>query len=229
MMHLPGFLAKPLFHVIYLFMRRKQGATIPPIRRKVTPVDAARKRAFDILLDTALIGNPRLPFDYKLPYPKAEFLNYVCDWRGFVVHGSPAHDLETLQPIRKSSDKTEFGNRQQIFASPDAMWAMWFAILDKSQYKQTRNGCVRVGRGRGRVKYYHFELPEANQANPPFTEGMLYIARASEFPDKRPYPSLAWFDGEVEEWGSTQPVVPLARLRVTPQEFPYLGSVQFSL
>lgn len=228
-MRLPGFIAKPVFRVLYPILRRRQGATAPPIIRKVTPVDAARKQAFDIVLDTALVGNPRLPMKYNLPYPKAEFLNYVCDWRGFVVHGSPMHDLETLQPIRKSSDKSEFGNRQQIFCSPDAIWAMWFAILDKAKYNLTRNGCVRVGSGHRRVKYYHFELPRTNKENSPFTEGMLYIARASEFPDKRPYPILDWFDGEIEEWGSTQPVTPLARLRVMPHDFPYLGRVQFSL
>jgi hypothetical protein len=47
------------------------------------------------------------------------------------MHGSPSHDLETLQPIRKGRDNNEFGNRQQIFCSPDAIWAMWFAILEK--------------------------------------------------------------------------------------------------
>jgi hypothetical protein len=228
-MRLPSFLAKPIFHAIYIYIRRKEGATVPPIRRRVMPVEAARKQAFDILLDTALVGNSRIPVSYSLPYPKAEFLNYVCDWRGFVVHGSPSYDLKTLQPIRKGFDNNEFGNRQQIFCSADAMWAMWFAILDRSKFNQTRNGCVRVGSGYRRVKYYHFELPKQNKENNPFAEGMMYIARARDFPDKRPYPILDWFDGEIEEWGSTQPVTPLARLRVSPRDFPYLDQVQFSL
>jgi hypothetical protein len=192
-------------------------------------VDASRKQAFDILLDTALVGDPRKPILYNLAYPKAEFLNYICDWRGFVLHGSILHDLDLLEPIRKSSDDNEFGNRQQIFCSPDAMWAMWFAILDKSKYRCTRNGSVRVGSGSRRVKYYHFELPKENAQNRPFTEGMMYIARAQDFPDKRPYPALDWFDAEIEEWGSTVPVTPLARIRVSPRDFPYLNRVQFSL
>jgi hypothetical protein len=228
-MPLPSFFAKPIFHLIYTFMRRKEGATVPPIRRKVTPVDKARKQTFDMLLDGALIGNPRVPISYNLAYPKAEFLNYICDWRGFVVHGSPSPNLETLQPIRKSADKSEFGNRQQIFASPDAMWGMWFAIQDKAKYSLTRNGSVRIGRGQNRVKYYHFELPKENQENHPFAEGMIYITRARDFPDKRPYPILDWFDAEIEEWGSTNPVSPLAKIRVSPRDFPYLDQVQFSL
>lgn len=228
-MPLPSFLAKPIFHLIYNFMRRKEGATLSPIRRKVLQVDETRKQVFDLLLDGALIGNPRVPISYNLAYPKAEFLNYICDWRGFVVHGSPLNDLVTLEPVRKSSDKNEFGNRQQIFASPDANWAMFFAILDKSKFNQTSNGSVRIGRGQNRVKYYHFELSKENKENSPFTEGMIYITRAQDFPDKRPYPILEWFDAEIEEWGSTNPVSPLAKIRVSPRDFPYLDQVQFSL
>ena len=228
-MPLPSFLANPVFHLIYVYLRRREGATIPPIRRKVTPVEFEKKRAFDILLDTALASDSHLPIQYNLSYPKADFLNYICDWRGFVVHGSPQPDLRILEPVRQSRDTNGFGNRQQIFCSPDAMWAMWFAILEKGKFKLTRNGSVRVGRGLQRVKYYHFELPKENRENQPFTEGMLYIARAQDFPDKRPYPILDWFDGEIEEWGSTKPVAPLTRIRVLPRDFPYLAQVQFSL
>lgn len=210
-------------------MRQREGTKYPPIRRKVQLVNGVRKQMFDDLLEKALASDPRVPMEYDLPFPKAEFLNYICDWRGYVLHGSPLHDLDVLQPIRKSSDKSEFGNRQQIFCSPDANWAMWFAILEKGKFNQTRNGSLRVGRGDRRVKYYHFELPKRNQENPPFTEGMLYIARAEDFPDKRPFPILDWFDAEIEEWGSTHPVSPLARIRISPQDFPYLDQVQFSL
>ena len=228
-MPLPSFLAKPIFHLTYTFMRRREGAAIAPIRRKVKPVDETRKQAFDYLLDSALIGNPRVPISYNLSYPKADFLNYICDWREFVVHGSSLSDLALLQPIRKSSDTNEFGNRQQIFASPDAIWGMWFAILDKKKYNLTRNGSVRIGHGKQRMKYYHFELPKANKEAQPFAEGMIYITRAQDFPDKRVYHALDWLGAEIEEWGSTQPVTPLAKIRVAPRDFPYLDQVQYSL
>jgi len=228
-MALPDFLAKPLFHAIYNSMRRKEGAVIPPIRRHVKRVDEAQRFAFDALLDSALQRGANTPISYNLSFPKADFLNYVCDWRGFVAHGSPQHTLDVLEPIRLSGDSSEFGNRQQIFCSPDAMWAMWFAILDKSKYNLTRNGSVRVGTGEKRVKYYHFELPKSNLENKPFLDGMIYICRAEDFPDKRPYPILDWFNSEIEEWGSTKPVKPLAKIVVTPEDFPYLDQVQFSL
>jgi hypothetical protein len=226
-MHVPSILTRPVFELIYRLDRR--ASPIPPIRRRVVPIAPVQQAAFDEVLDSALAAGPGSPIDYQLPFPKANFLNYICDWRGYVAHGSPFPDLATLEPVRLSHDSSKFGNRQQIFCSPDGTWAMWFAVLDKSRINQTQNGCVRVGRGPGRIKYYHFDLPAENKADPPFTDGMVYIARAADFPDHRPYPLLDWFEAEIEEWGSSNPVTPLARLAVTPQDFPYLDKVQFWL
>lgn len=61
-MPLPSFLAKPILRIIHPYMRRKEGATFPPIRRNVMPVEAARKQAFDILL----AGDPRKPLHDNL-------------------------------------------------------------------------------------------------------------------------------------------------------------------
>lgn len=150
------------------------------------------------------------------------------DWRGLVVHGSPMHDLTTLEPIRKSRDVTEFGNRTQIFCSPDAIWAMWFAILDKDKFSLTNNACVRIGSGAHREKYYHFALPRNKKEDEPFTAGMIYICRAESFPSRRVIPILQFLGGEVEEWGSEQPVQPLAKITVAPSDFPFLNQVQFA-
>ena len=225
--HLPALIAQPLFHLVYRIVRRS--APIPPIRRVVRRYPKEMQVAFDELLESALKQAPNRLIEYDLPYPKADFLNYTCDWRGLVAHGSIFPDLDVLEPVRLTRDRHEFGNRQQIFCSPDGMWALWFAILDKSKIHLTENGCVRVGRGAGRVKYYHFDLPAANQEEPPFADGMIYLARVSDFPDRRPYPLLDWFDAEIEEWGSTRPVTPLAKLPVSPGDFPYLDKVQFHL
>jgi hypothetical protein len=227
-MPLPHFLGHPLFYLIYWINRRKEGGS-SPIRRVIRPLEEEQRSAFDRLFDSAVERGPNALIAYDLPYPKSDFLNYLCDWRGYVMHGSPLHDLDVLAPVRKSRDNNEFGNRQQIFGSPDAMWAMWFAILDKSKYNLTNNGCVRVGLGPRRVKYYHFALPKSNKENTPFTEGMIYIVCAEDFPDKRPYPLLEHFNAEIEEWGSTNPITPLARIRVRPEDFPYLDQVQFNL
>jgi hypothetical protein len=225
--HLPSFIAQPLVYLLYRIERRN--SPIPPIRRVIHPFSADERSAFNGLLDSTVRLGPNQLIDYQLPYPKADFLNYLCDWRGYVAHGSPLLDLPILQPVRLTNDSSEFGRRQQIFCSPDGIWAIWFAILDKSKIHVTENGCVRVGNGQKRVKYYHFDLPLENQSAPPFIDGMVYIAKAEDFPDHRHYPMLDWLDAEIEEWGSVDPITPLAKLLVKPEDFPYLDKVQFRL
>jgi hypothetical protein len=225
--HLPFFIAQPLVYLFYRFERRK--SPVPPIRRDIHPFSAIEQLAFDDLLDSTIKLGPNQLIDYQLPYPKVDLLNYLCDWRGFVAHGSPLLDLSILQPVRLTNDSSEFGRRQQIFCSPDGIWATWFAILDKSKIHVTENGCLRVGSGQNRIKYYHFDLPVLNKSAPPFVDGMVYIAKGKDFPHHRPVPLLDRLDAEIEEWGSVDPVIPLAKLQVNPEDFPYLDKVQFRL
>jgi hypothetical protein len=104
------------------------------------------------------------------------------------------------------------------------MWATWFAT-----FNLTCNGCVCVGTGPRRIKYYHFELPKSNEENNPFTGGMIDITRPADFPDKRLFPLLDYFNAEIEEWGSINPVTPIACIKVKSEDFPDCNRVQFSL
>jgi hypothetical protein len=227
-MALPESLSKPIFYLIYNLIRLGNGLRTPMLRRAVQPLAEEKRAAFDRLLNTAIERGNGLPIHYDLPYPKVDFLNYLCDWRGLVAHGSPLHELKTLEPIRKSQDTTEFGNRTQIFCSPDAIWAMWFAILDKDKFTLTNNACIRIGSGARREKYYHFALPRNKKEEPPFAEGMLYICRAEDFPARREIPILKFLGGEVEEWGSEQPIQPLAQITIAPSDFPFLQQIEFA-
>ncbi len=226
-MALPLFISQPVVYLFYRYQRRK--SPIPPIKRELIPYPPHEQAAFDALFSATLLQGSNQLIDYRLPYPKLDFLNYLCDRRGYVAHGSIQPDLVDLQPIRLSKDASEFGNRRQIFCSPDAIWALWFAILDKSKCRLTENGCVRVGSGEKRSKYYHFDLPVACKSDPPFTDGMIYLARAEQFPHRHHDPMLDWLNAEIEEWGSTEVVIPMAKLRVQPSDFPYLDKVQFRL
>lgn len=228
-MLVPEFLALPLFRLIYPWVRRAEGSPVAPVRRRVRSFDPRISYAFNRLFNTWLPVRAERPIEYDLPYPKIDFLNYLCDWRGLVAHGSNQPDLKTLEPIRSSRDITEFGNRRQIFASPDAVWALWFAILDKARCQVTRNGCVGIGVGERREKYYHFELPRTLKDQFPFTSGTLYFARAEDFPSRHRIRALDLFGGEYEEWGSEAPVKPLAQIRVEPADFPYLDRVQYCI
>lgn len=228
-MHLPESIAVPLFRRVYPHIRRRAGSPVPAIRRLVKPVDGRAAYAFNRLFNASLLTQAQHSIEYDLPYPKIDFLNYLCDWRGLVAHGTSLGALEMLEPVRLSTDNNEFGNRRQIFASPDAIWALWFAILDKSRFRVTRNGCLGIGGEGRREKYYHFELERTLKGQQPFISGTIYLARAEDFPSRPRIPMLNLLGCDFEEWGSSEPVKPLARLAVEPSDFPYLDQVQYCL
>ena len=229
MIRLPEFLALPLFKRVYPLLRRREGSPIPPIQRRISQVDLKASYAFNRIFNASLLYQLHCPIEYDLPYPKLDFLNYLCDWRGLVAHGSHSSNLLELAPIRRSEEVSDLPYIQPVFAFPDAVMALWFAILDPKQVHATSNGCVCIGRELKREKYYHFELPSMLEGKFPFTPGTIYIARAESFPIRQKTRSLNFFGADHEQWGSESSVTPLAKITVEPQDFPYLDQVQYCL
>jgi hypothetical protein len=226
---LPETIAKPVFQWLYPAVRKSEGSPVPPICRRIAPVRPRHAIEFDELFNLHRGLQDLRPIEYNLPIPKLDFLNYLCDWWGLVVHGTQISDLNVLLPVRQGTDSTQFGNRKQVFCSPDAIWGMWFAILDKNKFTITRNGCVGIGSKAEREKFYHFELERDLKNHFPFTNGTLYFARAEDFPSHHLIRMLNFFGGDFEEWGSSIPVAPLAKIEVEPQDFPYLDQVQYCI
>jgi hypothetical protein len=85
---------------------------------------------------------------YDLSAPKWQFLCYLTDNKGVLVHGSSKPDIAEFEP-RQSEDVGEFGNRKAVYAASDALWAMYFAVTDRSRgvYSLHNAGSVRT-RGR---------------------------------------------------------------------------------
>jgi len=55
----------------------------------IRPLSLEQQTAFDCLLDSTLSRGGNSLIDYNLPYQKVDFLNYICDWRGYVAHAPP--------------------------------------------------------------------------------------------------------------------------------------------
>lgn len=164
------------------------------------------------------IGNQCCTIVTNLPLPKWRFLAYLCDHKGLLAHGSDRTDLTELIPVAKQrGDLTEFGNATQIFATPDALWAMWFALLNRNmKYGGTANGCTRHEDEDGRVyKTYWFSVAHENiTEDQPLTDGMVYLVRPDSFLDKNG-----------EEWGSKVTVAPIAKLSVSPDDWPLANAI----
>jgi hypothetical protein len=159
--------------------------------------------------------------DYQLPYPKQEFLRYLIARRDVVLHGSGNGAIEVFAPTWQTD---YFGRvRKAVFAASDGIWPMFFAMLDRSRYHGSiRNACYwDVDAVGDRQKCYAFSINAAFLERQPWREGSIYVLPRATFErvvDENGSPS--------EEWLSTREVTPLARLAVSPSDFPFLEDVE---
>lgn len=187
---------------------------IHPIKRELIRLSASEATFIEAWLTTNINNSSCRFIDEKLPMPKWHFLTYLCDHLGVLAHGSDRANLEELIPVAKQrGDLSVFGNATQIFASPDALWAMWFALMNRQmKFVGTANSCTRHVDDNGRVhKRYWFGLAhESITDSQPLADGMIYLLRPDQFLGKNG-----------EEWGSKETVIPFAKLAVSPTDWPF--------
>jgi hypothetical protein len=191
------------------------------LRAPVMDVDPAAAREFDAMFDRALARGENSVISYTSDRPKHEFLTYLVERRGLLMHGSNRTALDVLKP----RTQTNYLGRpvRAVFATADGLWPMFFAVLDREIYEGSlRNGCFWVTNSDGaRQKCYHFSINAAMLEREPWNDGMIYLLSREGFQQERdPQGEL------LEEWVSEKPVRPLARLPVAPQDFPFLRQVQ---
>ena len=97
-----------------------------------------------------------------------------------------------------------------VFASPDGIWPLFFAVVDRSRVRTLFNGASRR-RGRG---VYFFALGAEPAVRDPWTNGVVFVLPRDRF---RHTHGL--------EWLCEEPIEPLARVDVEPPDFPFLGAV----
>ena len=206
-----------------------------PRRRTGTPIDALLRAAGFIPAPSISLDPIKLQafehlalnigsgqeVPYVLPHPKYEFLQWISVTRhDLAFHGSVRGDLTELRPVRMSRDASPFGNQQAVYASNDALWAMYFAVLNRSSnpsFRGTKNACLRPSKGLFRNSYYYFSVnPEAHNDHL-LTEGWVYLVPRSDFLKERT--PLALYDpGQLASQG---PVRCLGRMSVGPWDFPF--------
>lgn len=177
---------------------------------------AVKAAAFERLFEQAVQEGPGQAVQYRLPYPRHEFLTYCVEQKGVLLHGTQNPAIERLEP-RLQSTFTGGSMTESVFATPCAVWTTFFAIFDRRANKGSiRNGAFWVQGAGGRYRWHVFFSidPEAG-SDAPFAEGMVYLLPAQTF---RPTELRC-------EWLSPEPVRPLAKLPVTPADFPFLDRV----
>lgn len=194
--------------------------------RPVANLDEESRKAFDELLDASIQAGGCQEIQYNLPQPKWQFLCYAADNCDIAMHGSGNSDIALFEP-RQSNDLSDFGNRKAIYAASDGLWAMFFAIVDRERVASITNACVRISDRTGSLHgpYYEFSVSKSALPGRPWRTGTVYLLPRKTFVTQAPVPF-----GEnmihIAQLASFQPVLPLAKLTVTPEDFPFLTQIR---
>jgi hypothetical protein len=196
------------------------------LTRPDVPVDEQARLAFDALLDTTLRtgGCPTIPF--ALQWPKWQFLCHLAEHHEIALHGSGDPNIPLFEP-RQSQDLNEFGNQKAIYAASDGLWAMFFAIVDRHRVTSITNACVRLADETGAVHgpYYVFSVSQAALPGQPWRTGTVYLLPRSTFTLQPPM-AFGSHQVHIAQLASFVPVQPLAKLTVTPSDFPFLRQIR---
>lgn len=194
--------------------------------RPTVNFDEETQTAFDELLDATLSigGCPTLEFN--LPQSKWQFLCYCADHRDIALHGSGDPSIAFFEP-RQSNDLNEFGNQKAVYAASDGIWAMFFAIVDRERVSSITNACVRLADPTGTLHgpFYVFSISRSALPNQPWRTGTVYLLPRSTFTTQ---PPIAFGSNEVHisQLASFVPVQPMAKLTITPDDFPFLRQIR---
>jgi hypothetical protein len=156
-----------------------------------------------------------------------KFLCGVAERSQIAFHGTGDPDIESFEP-REPIDFAPFGQQEAVFATSDPIWAMFYAIVDRERFEITlNNGCILVldPEGRPGAPYYYFSITHSALHRRPWRRGYLYFLPAESFVEQ---PSGPYSGGQarVPQLASPVAVTPFARLRIAPDDFPFLGKIR---
>jgi len=197
----------------------------PP--RPPMDLDASTVAAFDRLLAEAVENGSGATIDYTLAAPKWQFLCYLCEAKDLLLHGSANPNIEEFEP-RQSNDSQEFGNRKAVYAASDGIWPMYFAIANRDgPVTSLTNACFRLLQedGTWSIPYYFFSINNDAFEQNPWRNGTVYILPRATFEQQEP-DDFEGITAESEQWASLVAVKPLAKLHITPDDFPFLSQVR---
>jgi hypothetical protein len=194
--------------------------------RPNTNRDQAMQHAFDGLLHATLSSSECPTIEYTLPWPRWQFLCHIADHHAIALHGSGDANITLFEP-RQSNDLNEFGNQKAIYAAADGLWAMFFAIVDRERVMSITNACVRLGDETGILHgpFYIFSISQAALPHQPWRTGTVYLLPRSTFTLQSPIP-FGSNQIHIAQLASTVPVQPLAKILVTPADFPFLAQIR---
>ena len=155
------------------------------------------------------------------------FLCGLAERREIAFHGTGDPRIQSFEP-REPIDFAPFGAQRAVFATTDPIWAMFYAIVDRDRYRLTlNNGCILLmdADGGRDLPYYYFSVTGGALHERPWLTGYVYLLPAETFV-AQPAGTYAGHDARVPQLASPVAVTPFARLKVTPDDFPFLAQIR---
>lgn len=195
--------------------------TLPPL-----PLDKAQRASCDALVQRAITRRPDVWIDYTLPIPKWQFFMYIVQQHGLALHGSANPGITQFEP-RQPHDLEAFGAQNAVYAADDGVWPMYFAIVDRAKSPSIVNACIYLESPEGQLSEPHYLFSISRNAidRQPYHDGTVYLLPRATFVRQPPLQAGPW-RVHTAQLASLEPVVPLAKLAVTPEDFPFLAQMR---
>jgi hypothetical protein len=159
--------------------------------------------------------------EYNVPYPKVEFLRYLSEKKNLLIHGSN-FDIEKLEPRQANCKSKKFGNLNAVYATEDPILPVFYAIKDKNKFRGMAISGADIHSSNGFTETsYIFKVEPEMLAINPWSPGVIYVLSKDSFEQGT--------DDEgdlIDEWISREEVKQLAKIKVAPEDFPYLADIK---
>jgi hypothetical protein len=196
------------------------GLTAPPL-----VIDDDVERRYRALFDEITTSQDGRTIDDDLPTPPTPFVQWLMARDAVVFHGSNRRDIDEFRPVRDSMELGDTGGRGNlgaVYGTHDGLWSMFFAVVDRRRLEGSiRNGVIRYQSADDTLDLYHFSIHHELLEHAPFTTGALYLLPRASFERLPFYPGGPLSN----EWASHEPVRPLARMTIRPEDFPFLSKI----
>jgi len=192
--------------------------------RPAFDMDSEKQAAFEQLFQSTQPGDF---IDYHLPYPKWQYLSYLCETKELVLHGSQNLDIDEIEP-RQAIDIKAFSNQRAIYATTDGIWVIYFAIIDRRKYPGMSlfNSCWRARFSADQLSdpFYFFSITQSVLLQKPWCEGVIYILPRLYF-EQEATQQVQGLEIVFPHWISSLSAKPIAKVCVGAQDFPFLDQI----
>ncbi|WP_189092559.1 hypothetical protein [Deinococcus ruber] len=112
-----------------------------------------------------------------------------------------------------------------MYASSDALWAMFFAVMDRPRVEmRVVNAAITVERAGTLEARYFFGAGAQALAQRPFRSGWVYILPGDTF-GREAGGTIAGYPYVSHHCASLEAVRPAFKVRVWPEDFPFLDAI----